>query len=322
MMRKWLIRTNSNQVFGPVSKEKILEFYHDQTIGLEDEICSGNGFWFYLREEELKNRFLLGDEEQPFNPISEAKDVLQDGDLESQIGDRRSKDPDSELSATEDAEEVQLPSQEDLEFPEGGSDEDEEEDITLMKNLSSELLNLKSDQDLNNNTSYEEIHSSGEELEGSSATLNLYESASSLGSLEESFENEENVEEVVYPDESDLDYPDLKGDDSKEKVIEGNSKPLTLQVEKPSKKEELQNKNLGKEIKSSRAKNSKVAVKQKDDRYLVYLMILLLAALGYTLYKKANLIEGIFSLNRIEKIIFSTAFAQTSEDLKKKVFLS
>ena len=68
-MRKWLIRMSDNKIFGPASKEKIIDLYRDKTISDEDEICSGNGYWFHIRETELLEKYLLGDEEQSFNPV-------------------------------------------------------------------------------------------------------------------------------------------------------------------------------------------------------------------------------------------------------------
>lgn len=76
MEKNWLIRTKSNHILGPVSKEKVVELYHNGSLKPSDEICSGNGYWFFIREEELVNRFLLGNERQGFNPLSEAKDIL------------------------------------------------------------------------------------------------------------------------------------------------------------------------------------------------------------------------------------------------------
>jgi hypothetical protein len=76
MDKNWLIRTRSNHILGPISKEKVLELYNNGSIKSDDEVCSGNGYWFYLREDDLVQRFLLGDENQSFNPISEAKNVL------------------------------------------------------------------------------------------------------------------------------------------------------------------------------------------------------------------------------------------------------
>lgn len=76
MDKNWLIRTKSNHILGPVSKEKVLELYQNGSIKPDDEVCSGNGYWFYIREEDMVSRFLTGNETQTFNPISEAKDVL------------------------------------------------------------------------------------------------------------------------------------------------------------------------------------------------------------------------------------------------------
>jgi hypothetical protein len=75
MDKNWLIRTKSNHILGPVSKDKVLELYKNGSIK-PDEICSGNGYWFFIRETDMVSRFLLGQELQGFNPISEAKDVL------------------------------------------------------------------------------------------------------------------------------------------------------------------------------------------------------------------------------------------------------
>jgi hypothetical protein len=82
MQKNWLIRTKSNHILGPVSKEKVLELYHNGSIRQEDEICSGNGYWFYVREKDQLERYLIGSQKQSFNPISEARDVLT-ADLDS-----------------------------------------------------------------------------------------------------------------------------------------------------------------------------------------------------------------------------------------------
>lgn len=59
MNKNWLIRTKSNYIFGPVSKEKIIELYKNGSIHRDDEICCGNSFWFYVREENFINKFLF-----------------------------------------------------------------------------------------------------------------------------------------------------------------------------------------------------------------------------------------------------------------------
>lgn len=76
MDKNWLIRTKSNHILGPISKEKVVELYKNGSIKPDDEVCCGNGYWFFIREDDMVERFLTGHELQTFNPISEAKDVL------------------------------------------------------------------------------------------------------------------------------------------------------------------------------------------------------------------------------------------------------
>lgn len=70
-MTKWLIRTHSNHFLGPVSKAKLQELMAMKSLGARDEVCSGNGYWFNLEENELVDRYINGEEKQPFNPLSE-----------------------------------------------------------------------------------------------------------------------------------------------------------------------------------------------------------------------------------------------------------
>lgn len=75
--RNWLIRTTQNQILGPVQKSKVVEFIQKGALGLSDEVSSGNGYWFHLREKELVEKYLFGDIPQSYNPISEAKSTLK-----------------------------------------------------------------------------------------------------------------------------------------------------------------------------------------------------------------------------------------------------
>jgi hypothetical protein len=88
MGKNWLIRTKSNHILGPVSKDKVVELYQNGSIKADDEICSGNGYWFFIRESDLVDKYLLGSQTQSFNPISEAKDVLTSGDPHATSGSK------------------------------------------------------------------------------------------------------------------------------------------------------------------------------------------------------------------------------------------
>ncbi|AUN99334.1 hypothetical protein DOM21_04295 [Bacteriovorax stolpii] len=76
MERNWLIRTSQNQILGPVAKQKLLEFIQKGALGLTDEVASGNGYWFSLKEKDLVEKYIYGDIPQGYNPISESKSVL------------------------------------------------------------------------------------------------------------------------------------------------------------------------------------------------------------------------------------------------------
>ncbi|MBC7429860.1 MAG: hypothetical protein H7336_14695 [Bacteriovorax sp.] len=76
MDRNWLIRTSQNQILGPVAKAKLLEFIQKGALGMTDEVASGNGYWFSLKEKDLVEKYIYGDIPQGYNPISESKSVL------------------------------------------------------------------------------------------------------------------------------------------------------------------------------------------------------------------------------------------------------
>lgn len=76
MEKNWLIRTKSCHILGPVSREKVIELWQNGSIKPEDEICSGNGHWIWLRESALVDRYLMSGEKQDFNPICEAPTIF------------------------------------------------------------------------------------------------------------------------------------------------------------------------------------------------------------------------------------------------------
>ena len=50
MKKEWLIRTKNNHILGPVSLKKVKELYDNGSIKADDEVCAGNGYWFYMTE--------------------------------------------------------------------------------------------------------------------------------------------------------------------------------------------------------------------------------------------------------------------------------
>ena len=121
-MIKWLIRSSDRKIFGPVSREKVVKLYEDKIIKDDDEICAGNGYWFYLREKEFLEKYLFGDETQPFDPMSESKDMLTQSTQPAQAP----------------PEEAKFPPPSELDYPDNPSsqeDTDDFSDITLISDI-------------------------------------------------------------------------------------------------------------------------------------------------------------------------------------------
>jgi hypothetical protein len=72
--KNWLIRTRNKKLLGPVSKTKIRELLEKGSLNGDDELTMGNGYWFWVREKNLIDKYVFGDIEQDYNPVSEASD--------------------------------------------------------------------------------------------------------------------------------------------------------------------------------------------------------------------------------------------------------
>jgi len=208
--RNWLIRTSQNQILGPVAKSKVIEFLEKGALGLTDEVTSGNGYWFHLREKDLVEKYLYGDIPQSYNPISEAKSTLKlkaNPDKTTSInaspanatqvinlknldlGAAPKKEdleyPDITVvhpieKFSDNKEQTKLPSSEDLEFP----------DITVVSQLSSQVTNTKIQT---------KSEANSEAVKKESGAKNVIKMP--LDTLSD--------EEVVLPPSDDLEYPDM-----------------------------------------------------------------------------------------------------------------
>lgn len=211
--RNWLIRTTQNQILGPVAKAKVIEFLEKGALGLNDEVTSGNGYWFSLKEKDLVEKFLYGDVPQGYNPISESKSVLSKRDNPDKTTSlntapanktqvlKSSSDAPGVLPKNEDleypditlittspvgaapaaapADDIKLPNQDDLEFP----------DITIVARPSA----IQSDHG-------GQIHTQpqAQPVQMKSRPVEVKETRSG-------------DEPIVYPKEDDLEFPDLGG---------------------------------------------------------------------------------------------------------------
>lgn len=129
MKKEWLIRTKNNHILGPVSLNKIKELQAKGSIKADDEVCSGNGYWFYIREKALVEKYILNSIPQDFNPVSEADTVLAL----------------PEVQINEDG--TMLPCDDDLAFPDLSDDFEDKEDILNELKMSVELEELEEDSD-------------------------------------------------------------------------------------------------------------------------------------------------------------------------------
>lgn len=148
--RNWLIRTRSMQILGPVSLAKVVELIDKGSLRDEDEVTSGNGYWFCIRETELVEKYLQQNIPQGFNPIAEAKSVLtSDEPLEvkaptpapvveevAPLSDEDLEYPDMDAGITIDSMPDEEASSPEIIVPELDDDEeeddDERDDVTLV----------------------------------------------------------------------------------------------------------------------------------------------------------------------------------------------
>ena len=223
MERNWLIRTSQNQILGPVAKSKVLEFLQKGALGSNDEVTSGNGYWFSLKETELVDKYLHGDIPQSYNPISEAKSVLSKRDNPDKTTSINTAPANkTQILKTSQTPGV-LPANDDLEFP----------DITVVNNNLASQLKLelaRSEMKIPN----------PDDLEfptlapASSSTLPEYDSPPAqikTKVVEAVASSPVSAEPVVYPVDDDLAYPEIEKTD--EFKIEGLNppKPVIQKVE-------------------------------------------------------------------------------------------
>lgn len=208
MERNWLIRTHNKQILGPVSKQKLLEFMQKGSIGVADEVTSGNGYWFFLKEKELVEKYLLGDIPQSFNPVSESKSVLVFRKNNDKTTSLNSSPPNNRITDKAPGERVTLPAAEDLEYPDMGLITDSS-DITQISAQVAEYPDI---------TLISHPPSMPESLKA------LKESGPAVAPVPD------NVGIQLFPDNDDLEYPDMTG-------MPG---PIDPKVESPEKlKEEI-----------------------------------------------------------------------------------
>lgn len=217
MERNWLIRTTQNQVLGPVTKQKILEFIQKGALGLSDEVCSGNGYWFHLREKDLVEKYLHGDIPQGYNPISESRSVLskrENPDKTSSINTAPANK--SEIASSSLTSGI-VPKSEDLDFP----------DITIVGQVASKELETKLP-DLSD-LEFPDVKLITESVKANPSIIYATEPKTSPNIVvpkpkaepASNFNSSIEGEEVNFPKADDLEFPDLDNMKTSPKIEKG-----------------------------------------------------------------------------------------------------
>lgn len=133
MEKNWLIRTKNNHILGPVSKQKVRELLDKGSIKGDDELSCGNGYWFFIREKELVEKYVAGEIPQGFNPVSEADTVLSKPEVQVDGDNLVPCEDDLAFPDMEEDVSLKVPQQDDLEYPEVEIDEVEAHEDTLAK---------------------------------------------------------------------------------------------------------------------------------------------------------------------------------------------
>ncbi len=214
--KNWLIRTKNKQILGPATKQKVIDLIEKGSLTSEDEISCGNGYWFWIRERDLIDKYLYGDLPQSFNPITEAEDVLTakntpDGITASVTESPAPKQVREEPSPSDNI----IPSDDDLLYPDEA--DLDYPDMGDIGNSSSEPV-LEAHNDAHADIQTEEpiasSHATAEvEVNFDQNSTVEVEVPSPSGAIHQETSDElqaytEDGENFLYPSEADLEYPE------------------------------------------------------------------------------------------------------------------
>lgn len=327
-VKNWLIRTRNKQILGPATKEKVIELIEKGSLTGDDEIASGNGYWMWVREKDLLEKYLYGDIPQTFNPISEAQDVLTaksspEGVTASVVESRQKAKQKAESPNV-----TQLPADDDLAYPEDGDlAYPDEGDLDFP----SEPENTFEDNSL---TGEIEI---GSQLKSTPEPTPALKPEPRPAPVAEPASSEGEDENFIYPSAKDLEYPEDIHGNSTPKVEEEEDQtdpnvqiPTDLDIEEApvlADSEELEEEYEEDEYEEEEEEEEEPAPKSKkrrrasdqrkgSDRYLFVIAFLIVAAIVVVFYYYKMVLNKPFPLVGI-----SEAHAQTLTSLsKKKIF--
>jgi hypothetical protein len=264
--RTWLIRTKQNKILGPVSKEKVIELVNSGSLTADDEVCSGNGYWFWIKEKDLVQKYLFDGTPQGFNPVAEAHTSLANVGA-APVAPESFEAPVQrapEVSSSDEEEPTLFPDEDDLDFP----DIEDKPKTESSNSLFDEILDYKP-KPANPEPETPKVEASGagedEEVvfpddddlefpdlvvperkvdaeeppaapvmeEAKSDELSLDLSASATKTVEEAPSESEDEGPAILPDDDDLAYPDMGLDEAPKEPEESESDDLILDLETP-----------------------------------------------------------------------------------------
>ena len=224
--KNWLIRTSTDQLLGPATKEKIIELLDRGMLIDDDEISSGNGYWFWIKEKELLNRYIYGNEVQPFNPVDRLSEPKQSVDF---VTDR-------------------LPSNENLKYPQEASSNqslpEENTSSPLPEKDTSPPIPEGNDSptlpEENTSSTLSEKDASPPIPEGDDSSLSPdkeNDPSSPDLSTHSSKEEDYDLNVVNIPSEEDLEYPDIPSHEPESELQSDLTAELDLSTSEDSSKE-------------------------------------------------------------------------------------
>jgi hypothetical protein len=351
--KNWLIRTKNKQILGPATKEKVIELIEKGSLTVEDEITCGNGYWFWVREKDLLEKYLYGDLPQTFNPISEAQDVLTakttpDGITASAVespqqAKAKSAPPTSDANQLPSDDDLAYPDEDDLAYPDMG-DDGEDEQLEATDPMFSEQSAPEVFED--NATGEIEMSDVTQELERPDVTgpspAPAPEPVAAAGTAGDDEEN------FLYPSAEDLEYPEIPGGEETVELQSETSQEDTHQEDVAIEDEDKTDPNVSipdssmesddsglqnfgeveeehaqessapkkkklKGKKKGKKKRKVVAEPKSNDRYLIYIALFIMVAIGVVIYYYKSI------LNKPLPVIgMQEAQAQTISSLSKK----
>ncbi|OIQ19122.1 MAG: hypothetical protein BM556_07505 [Bacteriovorax sp. MedPE-SWde] len=207
----WLIRTKQNKILGPVTKEKVIELLNSGSLTDEDEVCSGNGYWFWVKEKDLVQKYLHDNQKQTFNPVAEAFTSLANAQVEPVT-------PESILNLKDTAHSTEVnkaPSASDIPATPSTSESSEsadEEPIVFPEDDDLDYPDMVSNE--SSNSLLDEIKEMDYKKPTPVASTPVEKKEQKVESTADVDGEEEG--ETIFPDDDDLEFPDLITPEAKE----------------------------------------------------------------------------------------------------------